>query len=145
MMRERDEVGGLDLSAAGIVAELLFVLLPLVVITIIRLVDLETIGAIMRLPDWSFASAVLFGQSIVKLVGGVAAQRSPGRWEAISLVVSILVVLGLVPALVVLALTLSLESPPSGLIILQVLLFVVSIGVFATIGRLGHAMSRRPE
>lgn len=111
--------------------EVLFVILPLVVLIIVLSYKGRTWAAMLESAEWSFATAVFIGQSIVKVVQGVTGHRSRKvNAERIGLIVALLVVLGLVPALTVLGLVLVNEPPPHFLINLQLFLFVGSIAVF---------------
>jgi len=143
MPTQHSDLKLLGSSAAVITSELLFVLLPLVVIALIRLAGGHSLRELLAIPEWSFGSAVLIGQALVKLVSGVAAQRSPARWESLAFVVSVMVVLALVPSLIVLALMLTASTASTALITMQMLLFGMSVVVFYTAGSLGHRLLDR--
>ena len=121
---------GLSVCARNVLAasasEFLFVVLPLIVLTIIFLHN-DRGSEIMASPEWSFGAAVLFGNGLVKLVGGLSA-RGGMHGERVGLFCAIILVLGLVPSLVVLSLILLSEHPSNGLIRAQELL-----GIFAAV------------
>jgi hypothetical protein len=123
-------------STLGVLSELLFILLPLLVLTIVLLYKGKTVGALLATPEWSFGAALLFGQTLVKFVSGAAQSR--WVWERVALVVSMIIVLGLAPSLTVLALILSSEPAPIALVITQLALFVVGVGVFLWVASAGH-------
>jgi hypothetical protein len=127
-------------AVASIAAELLFVFLPLIVIAIIRLNNGSTVRELLSVPDWSFGTAILLGQGLVKLVSGVAAQRPAARWQVVALIVSAMVVLGLVPSLMVLALMLTQTTPSVALVATQMSLFVLSVVIFLVFGSLGQTL-----
>lgn len=117
----------------AICGELLFILLPLVVISIVELSKGDTVWAVLGSPEWSFGAAVLFGQSIMKLVAGFS-HTKPKTWEKPAFVVSAITVLFLVPSLVVLALILAIDPVPFGLTLAQVIMFVLGVLVFYYFG-----------
>jgi hypothetical protein len=103
-----------DSPVAGVLAEFLFVLLPLIVILIIRLSQ-GLADTILTCPEFSFAAAILFGHSIIKLVSASAALGEPLNWQNLAAIVSALIVLGLAPSLTVLGLILLSTSPSTAL------------------------------
>jgi hypothetical protein len=113
---------------AASVSEFLFVVLPLIVITIIFWHNNRE-SEIMASPECSFGASVLFGNGLVKLVGGLSA-RGGMHGERVGLFCAIILVLGLVPSLVVLSLILLSEHPSSGLIRAQELLGVFAVVAF---------------
>lgn len=114
--------------------EVLFVLLPLVVLTIVIFYKGHSWSAVFESAEWSFAAAVFIGQSIVKVVQGVTGHRlRKVNTERIGLIVALLIVIGLVPALTVLGLILVKEPPPQLLIHLQLALFLGSIVTFVVL------------
>jgi hypothetical protein len=123
-------------STYGVLSELLFVLLPLLVLTIVFLYKGKTVGALLATPEWSLGSAILFGQTLVKFVSGAAQSR--WAWERVALVVSLIIVLGLAPSLTVLALILSAESVPVALVVTQLAFFVGGVVVFLLVASTGH-------
>ena len=114
---------------SALVGELLFVLLPLLVLGLVFAYKSKGAVALFSSAEWAFASALLFGQCIVKFVSGVAEARV-GIPERVGLVVACLIVFGLVPSMVVLALILVSERPDTWLVLAQIALFVVAAGAF---------------
>lgn len=118
-------------------AELLFVFLPLIVMAMI-LSYKENLSKILLIPEWSFATAVLTGQAIVKFVAGLVHREKKPPWQKVVLPLSILIVMILVPSLILLALILLSEEPPKSLIVGQFILFFLSVIVSLTFGGLGE-------
>ena len=58
----------------AILGDLLFIVLPLVVISIVDVSVGRSLFAIIESPELSFGSAVLFGQTIIKVVPGLHIQ-----------------------------------------------------------------------
>src|SRR5947207_3088932 len=99
----------------GAVAEILFVVLPLLVIAIV-FVSRAHAGSIWLSVEWSFAASVLLGQAVVKLIRALV-ERGGFHGERVGLIAAVILVLGLVPSLVVLSLILLREpDPPSELL-----------------------------
>ena len=107
-----------------LLSEYLFVLLPFVVIAIVKIYT-STFDEFLEAPDWSFASSILFGQLLVKLVSGSIIKKE-AQWQRVSLLITLIFVLGLVPCLIVLTLMLIDNGQSSFLIYMQVFLFVLS-------------------
>ncbi len=124
-------------AVAGIAAELMFALLPLLVITIVMIFK-EQGGRAFASPEWSFGSAILCGQALVKFVAGLSKVGKPS-WQRVSFAVAALFVFGVVPALIVLALMIVAgEHAPMWLVRVQVVIFVISMIEFFVFGTVGH-------
>jgi len=121
----------------AIFGEFLFILLPLVVISIVELSKGQPFSSIIESPEWSFGTAVMFGQSITKLVAGFS-QTKPKTWEKPVFFVSAITVIGLVPTLIILALLLCQAPPNPALTTVQLTMFFLGIAVFFVCGIGGH-------
>jgi hypothetical protein len=124
----------------AIFGDLLFIVLPLVVISIVDVSVGKSLFALIQTPELSFGSAVLFGQTIIKVVSGFAHSKPSGAEQPV-FVVAMIIVFGLVPSLVVLALLLSINPVPYGLQIAQAAIFVLGVLVFFIFGVTGHAQA----
>jgi hypothetical protein len=126
----------------AILGDLLFIVLPLVVISIVDVSVGRSLFAIIESPELSFGSAVLFGQTIIKVVSGFAHTKPSGAEQPV-FIIALIIVFGLVPSLVVLALLLSVSPIPYGLQLAQAVIFALGIIVFLLFGVNGHALSLR--
>jgi hypothetical protein len=126
----------------AILGDLLFIVLPLVVISIVDVSVGRSLFAIIESPELSFGSAVLFGQTIIKVVSGFAHTKPSGAEQPV-FIIALIIVFGLVPSLVVLALLLSVNPIPHGLQLAQASIFVLGVIVFGFFGVNGHALSLR--
>ncbi len=126
----------------AILGDLLFIVLPLVVISIVDVSVGRSLFAIIESPELSFGSAVLFGQTIIKVVSGFAHTKPTGAEQPV-FIIALIIVFGLVPSLVVLALLLSISPIPHGLQLAQAAIFVLGVVVFGLFGVNGHALSLR--
>ena len=95
----------------AIMGDLLFIVLPLVVISIVDVSVGRSLFAIIESPELSFGSAVLFGQTIIKVVSGFAHTKPSGAEQPV-FIIALIIVFGLVPSLVVLALLVSVNPIP---------------------------------
>lgn len=126
----------------AILGDLLFIILPLVVISIVDVSVGRSMFALIQSPELSFGSAVLFGQTIIKVVSGFAHTKPSGAEEPV-FIIALIIVFGLVPSLVVLALLLSVNPIPYGLQLAQAFIFILGVIVFLLFGVNGHALSLR--
>jgi len=126
----------------AILGDLLFIVLPLVVIAIVDVSVGRSIFAIIESPELSFGSAVLFGQTIIKVVSGFAHTKPSGAEQPI-FIIALIIVFGLVPSLVVLALLLSITPVPHDLQLAQACIFGLGIFTLLFFGIQGHALSLR--
>lgn len=125
---------------SGLAAEVAFAVLPLLVVWMV--LAYTNHGAhLFTSPEWSFGAAILFGQAIVKFVAGLAraGQAAPGP---VAFVLTLVVVFGLVPSLLVLTMTLhssEMNSPLSKwLQVFQVLWFIGASLTYMTLGTIGE-------
>jgi hypothetical protein len=113
----------------GAFSQLLFVILPFIVIAI-TLGHRGQLGSIFFLPEWSIVSAVIVGQTIVKVVSISLGKNVKAEREPIVLMVSILLVCLLVPTLVVLSIVLTSDKVSISMAASQAVLFLLSAMVF---------------
>jgi len=104
-------------------SELLFVVLPFIVIAI-TLGHRGELYTIFSLPEWSIVSAVIIGQSMIRLVS-VVLDTKPAYKEGILFILSLILVLLLVPSLVILAIILTSAGVTKLLAYAQASLFIV--------------------
>ena len=115
-------------------SEFLFVVLPLLVVFIVLWVRGRT-SEILTTPEWSFAAAVLVGQTLVRVVNFSTFSFVRPRWERIVLTVAILIVLGLVPALIVLGLVLAGGAAIARLAAAQLAVAAWAVVLFFALGQ----------
>jgi hypothetical protein len=116
-------------------AELLFILLPFIVVGIIFSSKGE-FSNFIRAPEWSLASSILIGQSIVKLISGLLSKPRKVIWEKTAELISVMIVILLVPTLIILFLIMTTEIPSIGLIVAQFIFFFTSVLLFYYVGGL---------
>jgi len=114
-------------AVCGASSEVLFVILPFIVIAI-TLGHRSELKTIFSLPEWSIVSAVIVGQTIVKLVSMALVENV--HKERIVVVLSFLLVCLLAPNLVVLSIVLTVENVSAVLAVAQGILFLISAAFF---------------
>jgi len=136
-------------AVAGALAEWLFAIVPLIVLSIV-LSHLQHGGDVLESAEWSFGASVLAGQGVVRFVSGLVKGQDLSV-DRVLLGVSAALVFVVVPANIVLALVLmnKEENPTKHLSSLmvtgQVSLFVVASLLFIVAASFGHLWSRRSE
>lgn len=128
-----------------IIAEIVFTVLPLIVIFLV-LVVIGNTSHFWASSEWSFASVILFGQAIVKFAIGLS--KKGVKSHALSfLILTMLIVFGLVPSIVVLIFILnSIEHGQHVIYLLQVaqiFIFILSCLCFLFFGSLGKALEEK--
>jgi hypothetical protein len=125
---------------AGLVAEASFGVLPLIVVLLVVLYSGHS-GRLFASPEWAFGASILFGQGLVKFAVGIGRGGSAANGP-VALAVTLLVVLGLAPSLLILMMVLqSVEAAapvPAWLCAAQVVFFVASIIVYLLFGAVGE-------
>jgi hypothetical protein len=131
--------------AMGMTAEVVFAVLPLVVVLLV-LVHLDRGHAFLASPEWSFGSSILFGQALVRFVSGVGRGGSAANGP-MALVVALVLVVGLVPSLIVLEMTFeaaeSQIDPVGWVKVVQVVLFLAAAITYILLGTIGEAWLRQ--
>jgi len=135
--------------APGLIAEIVFAMLPLLVIFLV-LLQFHKAPDLWSSPEWSFAAAILFGQSIVRFMSGFA-HGGHARPGPVSLAIALIIVLGLTPSLLVLSGILTAEiggkgeAPAPWLVGGQVVLFVSSVLTYLIFGAISEAWRQQEE
>ena len=132
-------------ALAATASELLFILLPFVVIAVV-LWSRDKLPEVTSRPDFPLAAALLFGQAVVKLISG-AIKHGHARGPMVRLAVAAGIVFGLTPSLVVLVIDL-LSATERGSSILHMILFgtaLIYFVVFSWLGELAENISGGPS
>lgn len=121
----------------SLIAEFLFIFLPIIVVFIIRISN-EQYSAIFYNSEWAFAAVILYGQAIIKLSSGAAAGKMV--WQRLSLIISILLVFGLIPTIVILYINFTTTQPSLGMHIFQIIELMLASIVFFLFGAIGDSI-----
>ena len=136
-------------AVAGAIAEWLFAVVPLIVLSIV-LSHLKHGGDVLESAEWSFGASVLAGQAVVRFVSGLVKAQHLAV-DRVLLGVSAALVFVVVPANIVLALVLmnKEENPTKHLSSLmvtgQVSLFVIASLLFIVAASFGHLWAKQSE
>jgi hypothetical protein len=115
-----------------VAAELAFLLAPFVVIGLAYLYKPE-LKNILYTPYWSIASSVLIGQALIRCIIQLLQSKAHDptiSWERVTLIFSLLIVLGLIPSLLVLLLMMISTEPSMYLVVAQLVLFVFAFWLY---------------
>lgn len=115
-----------------VISEILFNVLPLIILTIVFAYQHKSYSLFFA-SEWSLTSAIFFGQAITKIVSAVSTRTPVNSQRAVALV-TVLITLGLIPALTVFVLLLITTNPQSGLLVTQMIMFVLSLVSYVLIG-----------
>ena len=120
-------------------AELFFALLPFIILTIVFTYKHE-LSSMIFISEWSFAAAFLNGQGLVKFVIKIIEVSGKARktplLDRIAVFLTCFIVILFVPSLVILALVVLDNKQTVGLAIAQVILFIISAGIYVYLGYL---------
>lgn len=121
-----------------LLSEYLFIFLPFVVIGIIKLYK-SSFSDFFAAADWSFASAILFGQVIVKIVNAGVVHKN-AAWQKVVLILTFLFILGVTPCLIIIAIILLDNANSIYIMASQVILYAIATLIFFWVGSAAHVM-----
>lgn len=122
-----------------LISEMLFTVLPLIVISIVRSYQCK-FELIFYNTEWAMMSIILFGQSIVKFSSGIANSSLKFRWQLVSMIISLIIIFGLIPSIIILIISLLNDEKMFWLHFAQITLFILSIITFFIVGYLGQKL-----
>lgn len=122
-----------------LISEIIFTILPLVVIVIIRSYQNQP-KQIFYNTEWIMMAIILFGQSIVKFSSGISNSKRKFRWQLVALIITTIISFGLIPSIVILIINLLATELNFTLYLFQVIFLIVSISTFIIIGYLGQKL-----
>lgn len=121
----------------AIIAELSFIFLPFIVILIINLSKGDW-SKLIQTADWALASTILFGQTIVKIIMGLASREQSFNYQNFGLVSSLIIILGLIPSILIISIFELNQNISTALIVIQFILLGLAIYVFLLFGTIGQ-------
>jgi len=122
-----------------LVSEIIFTILPLVVIAIIRSYQNQA-EQIFYNTEWIMMAIILFGQSIVKFSSGISNSKRTFRWQLVALIITVIISFGLIPSIIILIINLLAKELNFFLYLFQIILLLISIITFLIIGYLGQKL-----
>jgi hypothetical protein len=137
-LEEEDVLVTWSSTALCVYSEVLFVILPLAVLYIVFLYQGRKFGDLLRTPELSFATTILFGQALVKFFTGTSFGKKK-RWEFFASLAATVIVIGLIPSVIILVLVLITQPPiPCGLVWAQGIWFILGVLVAGTMWMYGQ-------
>ncbi len=136
---------------SGLLAEIAFAALPLLIVLMV-LLRYDHGKHIWAAPEWAFGAAILFGQALVKFMTGLA-HGGKAAHGPVALAITLIIVLGLAPSLLVLTLILMAresaqsQSPEvaTGLCVAQIVWFLGGAATYVVFGAVGEAWREKPQ
>jgi hypothetical protein len=127
-----------ELSLLIIISELLFAIIPLLILLLIALLSHDSLISIFKRSDISFISVLLFGQTLVKLISGYVKTGNKSGWQRIALTITLLFILGILPSVIYLIIVhLEISKLPI-VYVLQSVWFLSSMIVYIIFGCIGQ-------
>lgn len=124
--------------------EFLFVILPLLVTSMVFKFQGNFLN-VFALPEWSFASAIMAGQAIIRFVSGLVSVSEKIEWRRVILPLSLLITCVLTPSLVILSLLLVSKNPSNSLITTQLVLFFIASITYLSYAGYGEELFQKSE
>ena len=120
----------------GLSSELMLAMLPLLVVAMVVFNE-SHFSHLFTYPEWAFGAAILFGQALVRFVSQLS-RRGSADAHFVGLIATVLVVIGLVPSLLVLNMTLTATERGASIAhwlqASQVLLFGLAVATYLFLG-----------
>lgn len=121
-----------------IVSEILFALMPIIVLVFITLLtDLDFIKLFKR-SDLSFISVLFFGQTLVKFISGIAKSQKRKKWQIIAFAISMLFLIGIIPSILILVVVYLEFNTNNYIYILQAIWLILSLIIYLIFGKIGQ-------
>lgn len=121
-----------------IIVEILFALMPLIILILVTLLTTQNFPALFKKSDVSFISVFFFGQTLVRLISGIAHTKKNLRWQVISLFISVIIILGLIPTTILLIIIYQEINNSFTVYLLQNIYLIISISVYFIFGQIGQ-------
>jgi len=121
-----------------IVAEILFSIMPLLILMFITILNNQPLLEIFKRSDISFISVYFFGQTLVRFISGIAKSEKKKKWQVISLFVSLLFIFGIIPSIILLIVIYTELYSTTLVYILQNIWLIISILAYFIFGKIGQ-------
>lgn len=118
--------------------ELLFSILPLIIISILHIALNKPLKEIFYSTDISFVSVTVFGQTVIRFMSGIAKSQTKKNWQKIAFISSLLFILGVVPSIIYLILIYLNVLSSKIVYFLQLICFFLSVVCYWVIGTIGQ-------
>jgi hypothetical protein len=121
-----------------IASELLFAVIPLLILLLIAILTPDNLVSIFKRSDISFVSVLLFGQTLVKLISGYVKIGNQSGWQRFAFIITLLFIFGIIPSVIYLIIVHLEISNLEIVYILQNIWLILSIIVYIIFGCIGQ-------
>ncbi|GMO14633.1 MAG: hypothetical protein Pg6A_00250 [Termitinemataceae bacterium] len=118
--------------------ELLFAIMPLLILLLISLLTSQNLIQVFKRSDISFISVLLFGQTLVKLISGYVKNGNRLGWQRIAFVITFLFIFGIIPSVIYLIIVHLEISNMKMVYLLQNIWLILSVVVYIIFGCIGQ-------
>lgn len=125
-------------AAFAIASEILFALLPIIVILFIIIFTSNDLKSLFFRSELSFISVFFYGQTLVKLISGLLRSKRSFKWQIIVLYISVIIIVGLIPSVILLSVIFLEINTMLYIYIIQAVWFFLALFTFFVIGRIGQ-------
>jgi len=121
-----------------IISEILFALMPLIVLFFLTLLTTKDFPSLFRRSDLSFISVLFFGQTLVRFISGIAKSQKRKKWQVIAFFISLLFIIGIIPSILILIVVFLEINKELYIYILQSVWLVLSLITYFFFGKIGQ-------
>lgn len=126
------------IASLVIIPEILFTLMPLIVLFFITLLTTNNFKELFKRSDLSFISILFFGQTLVKFISGIAKSPKKKKWQIIAFFISLLFLIGIVPSILIFVVVYLNINTSSYIYILQLIWLLLSLIIYFIWGKIGQ-------
>jgi len=121
-----------------IISEILFALMPLIVLFFLTLLTNKDFYSLFRRSDLSFISVLFFGQTLVRFISGIAKSQKRKKWQVIAFFISLLFIIGIIPSILILIVVFLEINKQIYIYVLQSVWLVMSLITYFFFGKIGQ-------
>lgn len=121
-----------------IISEILFALMPLIVLFFLTLLTNKDFSSLFRRSDLSFISVLFFGQTLVRFISGIAKSQKRKKWQVIAFFISLLFIIGVIPSILILIVVFLEINKEIYIYVLQSVWLVISLITYFFFGKIGQ-------
>lgn len=121
-----------------IISEILFALMPLIVLFFLTLLTNKDFYSLFRRSDLSFISVLFFGQTLVRFISGIAKSQKRKKWQVIAFFISLLFIIGIIPSIFILIVVFLEINKQIYIYVLQSVWLVMSLITYFFFGKIGQ-------
>lgn len=120
-----------------IITEILFAILPIIVISFVLILN-GKFSELFNKSELSFVAVVLFGQTLIRFLSGIAKSTKRKKWFLMSFYAAIIFVIGVIPSVILLITIYQNTNLQDIIFIFQIVWFILSIITYIIFGTIGQ-------